>query len=200
MDISKKRPLARAWLGSVILSAIGLLSPLIFADFEKGMTYYEAGQLTEAVDEWTIDANGGDSDAQFNLGYMYDNGEGVPQDAKKAVYWYTLSAEQGDSNAQRKLGLMYANGEGVPQDAKKAAYWFTLSAEQGDSNAQYNLGIMYIYGQGIEPNFELAYMWANLAAANGADPDVRDGAAEELNSEQLARAQKMSSDWAAAHP
>jgi len=43
-------------------------------------------------------------------------------------------------------------------------------------------------------------MWGNLAAANGAEPDVRDEAAEELNSEQLTRAQKMSSDWAAAHP
>ena len=79
-------------------------------------------------------------------------------------------------------------------------YWYTLSAEQGNSIAQLNLGRMYVFGKGIEPNFELAYMWANLAAANGAEPDVRDAAAEELNSEQLARAQKMSSDWAAAHP
>ena len=50
-------------------------------------------------------------------------------------------------------------------------------------------------------------MWGNLAAANGAEldvrdeaADVRDEAAKELNSEQLARAQQMSSDWAAAHP
>jgi hypothetical protein len=43
-------------------------------------------------------------------------------------------------------------------------------------------------------------MWGNLAAANGAEPDVLDLAAEELNSEQLFRAQQMSSDWAAAHP
>ena len=164
MDISKKRPLARAWLGSAILSAIGLLSPLVFADLEKGMTYYKAGQFTEALAEWTIDANGGDSVAQHSLGDLYERGEGVPQDAKKAVYWYTLSAEQGFSVAQR------------------------------------NLGIMYLFGKGIEPNLELAYMWGNLAAANGAEPDIRDLAAEELNSEQLARAQKMSSDWAAAHP
>ncbi|HAB36764.1 MAG TPA: hypothetical protein DCE52_01950, partial [Rhodobacteraceae bacterium] len=59
MDISKKRPSVRAWLGTAILSAIGLLSPLVFADFEKGMTYYKAGQFTEALAEWTIDANGG---------------------------------------------------------------------------------------------------------------------------------------------
>jgi TPR repeat protein len=57
--------------------------------------------------------------------------------------------------------------------------------------AKHYLGIAYLYGKGIESNFELAYMWGNLAAANGA---------EKLNSEQLARAQKMSSDWATAHP
>jgi TPR repeat protein len=152
MDISKKRLSVRAWLGSAILSAIGLLSPLVFADFEKGMTYCKAGQLTEVVAEWTIDANGGDSNAQYNLGLMYQDGLGVPQDAKKAVYWYTLSAEQGNSGAQINLGNSYSNGEGVPQDAKKAVYWYTLSAEQGVSVAQRNLGIMYLYGQGIEPN------------------------------------------------
>ncbi|MDO7674445.1 MAG: hypothetical protein MUQ43_08485, partial [Reinekea forsetii] len=71
MDISKKRLSVRAWLGSAILSAIGLLSPLVFADVEKGFTYYNLGQFTEALAEWTIDANGGDSNAQFALGYMY---------------------------------------------------------------------------------------------------------------------------------
>ena len=102
---------------------------------------------------------------------------------------------------------MYSEGQGVPQDAKKAVYWYTLSAEQGVPVAQLNLGLLYLHGEGIEPNFELAYMWGNLAAANGAEldvrdeaADVRDEAAKELNSEQLARAQQMSSDWAAAHP
>jgi TPR repeat protein len=113
---------------------------------------------------------------------------------------WTTDANNGNSVAQFYLGTSYYNGEGVPQDAKKAVYWYTLSAEQGNSGGQRNLGIMYYTGEGIEPNFELAYMWGNLAAANGAEPDVRDAAAEELNSEQLARAQKMSSDWVAVHP
>jgi hypothetical protein len=32
--------------------------------------------------------------AQFDLGYMYDTGEGVPQDEVEAVRWYRLAAEQ----------------------------------------------------------------------------------------------------------
>ena len=114
MDMSKKRPSVRAWLGSAILSAIGLLSPLVFADFEKGMTYYKAGQFTEALAEWTIDANGGDSVAQHSLGVLYERGEGAPKDAKKAVFWYTLAAEQGYYRAQHNLGIMYEFGKGAP--------------------------------------------------------------------------------------
>ena len=33
--------------------------------------------------------------AQYNLGVMYENGQGVPQDYKEAVKWYRLAAEQG---------------------------------------------------------------------------------------------------------
>ena len=70
-----------------------------------------------------------DAGAQFNLGVMYDNGEGVPQDYVEAMKWYHKAAEQGHAGAQFNLGLMYANGNGVPQDYAKAAKWFRLGAE-----------------------------------------------------------------------
>ena len=52
-------------------------------------------------------ANAGDASAQCNLGWMYMEGEGVPQDYKEAVKWYRLSADQGDADAQYNLGVMY---------------------------------------------------------------------------------------------
>ena len=55
----------------------------------------------------------GTPDAQNNLGVMYANGEGVPEDDAEAVRWYRLAADQGDADAQYNLGVMYANGEGV---------------------------------------------------------------------------------------
>ena len=33
--------------------------------------------------------------AQFNLGVMYANGDGVPKDAAEAVKWYRKAADQG---------------------------------------------------------------------------------------------------------
>ena len=59
-------------------------------------------------------AEQGDADAQSTLGFMYENGRGVPQDDAEAVRWYRLAAEQGNSLAQNNLGFMYGNGRGVP--------------------------------------------------------------------------------------
>jgi TPR repeat protein len=38
--------------------------------------------------------------AQFNLGVMYSDGQGVPQNDAEAVRWYRLAAEQGHAGAQ----------------------------------------------------------------------------------------------------
>lgn len=37
-------------------------------------------------------AEQGDADAQYNLGVMYEFGDGVPQSYKQAVKWYTQAA------------------------------------------------------------------------------------------------------------
>ena len=41
-----------------------------------------------------------DATAQFNLGDMYEFGQGVPQDYEEAVNWYRLAADQGNATAQ----------------------------------------------------------------------------------------------------
>jgi TPR repeat protein len=49
-------------------------------------------------------AKQGNADAQYNLGVMYDNGEGVPQDDETAMKWFGLAAKQGNSDAQQRYG------------------------------------------------------------------------------------------------
>ena len=87
-------------------------------------------------------AEGGIGLAQYNLGFMYDNGEGVPQDYKEAVKWYRKSAEQGHAIAQSNLGVMYAKGKGVPQDYKQAYAWWSVAKVNGNEKAEKNLGIL----------------------------------------------------------
>ena len=44
-------------------------------------------------------AEQGDASAQYNLGVLYDNGLGVPQDKVRAYMWFTLSVAQGRDGA-----------------------------------------------------------------------------------------------------
>jgi len=71
-----------------------------------GLTAYNSGDYATALREWKPLAEQGDVDAQYNLGLMYDNGRGVPQDDKTAVKWYRLAAEKGDASAQYNLSVM----------------------------------------------------------------------------------------------
>jgi len=85
-------------------------------------------------------AKQGDAQAQFNLGFMYDNEKGVLQDYKEAVRWYTKSAEQGDAIAQNKLGLMHVKGQGVPKDYVMAHMYWNIAAVSGIEDAIKNRG------------------------------------------------------------
>jgi hypothetical protein len=108
-----------------------------------------------------------DADEQFNLGLVYENGNGVEQDLKQAVYWYTKAAEQGYADAQYNLALIYENGNGVEQDFKQAVYWYTKAAEQGYGDAQYNLALTYENGNGVEQDVKQAVYWYTKAAEQG---------------------------------
>ena len=142
------------------------------------------------------DAESGDATAQFNLGVMYQSGQGVPQDYADAMKWYRLAADQGDEDAQNNLGVMYAKGQGVPQDYAEAVKWFRLAADQGHAWAQDSLGVMYKNGDGVPQDFTEAYAWFSVAAAGGY-PDAtnkRDVAAGELTPEQLSEAKKRAAE------
>ncbi len=72
-------------------------------------------------------AEQGDPEAQFNLGVMYYEGEGMPQSDVKAARWYRKAAEQGHAIAQFRLGYMYFYGRGVPEDHIKAYAWWSFA-------------------------------------------------------------------------
>ena len=97
----------------VLLFSLLLGVPSYSADFNKGLTAAQSGDFATALKEWKPLAEEGNAAAQNNLGLMYDNGWGVPQDYKESVYWYRLAVEQGYEVAQYNLGLMYEKGKGV---------------------------------------------------------------------------------------
>ena len=70
-----------------------------------------------------------------NLGLLYQNGQGVPQDYVKAREWYEKAADKGSAFAMTNLGLLYQNGRGVPQDYGKARKWYEKAADKGNAYA-----------------------------------------------------------------
>ena len=136
-------------------------------DFWVGSAYYLRGDFTAALREWRPLAEEGDARAQYYLGIMHANGEGVPENDRQAAYWFQKSARQGNSQSQYHLGAMYANGEGVPEDDPQAVYWFRKSAKQGDARAQFNLGVMYEFGEGVPEDDRQAVNWYRRAAEQG---------------------------------
>jgi len=180
----------------MIALAMGLAVPA-WAGFDEGVTAYNKGDYKTALREWRPLAERGDAGAQYNLGLMYQEGDGVPQNYVEAVGWYRKAAEQGNVDAQNNLGLMYDKGHGAPRDHVEAARWYRKAAEQGYANAQNNLGYMYGNGLGLAQDYVQAHMWFNLAAAQGLEiaRKGRDLVEKRMTPADVSRAQRMAREW-----
>jgi len=174
---------------------------LVYADFQAGLAAYNQGDYATALKEWQPLAEQGDATAQFNLGVLYEKGQGVPQGYGAAVRWYRLAAKQGHAHAQFNLGSMYRLGQGVLQDYGEAARWYRLAADQSVATAQINLAILYGDGLGVLKDYVQAHMWAYLAAAQNQEnaTELRDLLAEGMTPEQIAEAQRLAREWLAQH-
>ncbi len=51
-------------------------------------------------------AEQGVAQAQYNLGVMYGDGEGVPQDYVQAHLWFNLAAAQGQEQAKKNRDIV----------------------------------------------------------------------------------------------
>jgi TPR repeat protein len=105
--------------------------------------------------------------AQYNLGCMYDNGDGVRKNAREAVRYYELAAAQSHCDAEYNLALKYIDGDGVAKDEARAAQLYERAALSGIRNAQYNAGVMYEMGMGVEIDIPRAIKYFKMCAAQG---------------------------------
>ena len=68
---------------------------------------FGSGGYTQSEFEETLRrAEQGESLAQWRLGVMYYNGEGVSPDYQESAKWFQLAADQGNAAAQYNLGLL----------------------------------------------------------------------------------------------
>jgi TPR repeat protein len=185
-------------------STRAIAGPALADHYEDATAAYNRGDYATAVRLLLPLASGGNRTAQYNLGLMYDLGQGVPQNDAEAMRWYLKAAEQGEGSAQTNLGFMYANGKGVPQDYAEAVKWYRKAANQGEPGGQLNLGLMYAEGEGVPQDYAEAHKWLTLAASRfpASEADNRDAAiknrdsvAAKMTPQQVSQAQKLASEW-----
>lgn len=104
-------------------------------EWDRARSAHERGDYAAEVALIRPLAEKGFAFAQFNLGVLYDQGKGLPQDNAQAMQWYQKAAEQGLPQAQVNLGIMYEQGQGVKPDYVRAYFWYALAESQGDGQA-----------------------------------------------------------------
>ncbi|MGA8170613.1 MAG: tetratricopeptide repeat protein [Methylocystis sp.] len=107
---------------SASLCAQAVAKPL-----EEGMDAYLRGDYATALKILEPLAIGGDPAAQSSIGYMLQNGLGLPRDPAKAANFFHAAADHGYAPAMVNLGAMFEAGIGVPEDYIEAYKWYSLA-------------------------------------------------------------------------
>ena len=112
--------------------------------------------------------------ANFRIGDMYAEGNGVPKDTSEANRWYQRGMDMASAGARARwfaadvyLANAYLQSKGVPLDFGAAMHWMKDAAEQGNRQAQVSLGSMYRDGQGSPQDYGEAMYWYRKAADQG---------------------------------
>ena len=150
-----------------------------------------------AVSEVLKRAQAGDPNAQNELGLLYSEGRGLPQNYLEAKDWFRKAADQGHAGAQVNLGTLYSLGQGAPYSDPMALFWFQRAAEQRNALAFAKLGMMYERGRGVPQSLIEAHMWYSLSAAYGEKraAESRDAVASRMTPGQIAEAEDRAKKW-----
>lgn len=125
-------------LGQIILTAVYNEQgdvPYVHT-FNQGMIALSKDDYADAAKLLRPLAERGDRRAQFWIGYMHQEGQGLPRDFAEALKWLRRSADQGENGAQYQLARIYAEASGVPRDLVTAYMWLSLAASQGHDRSE----------------------------------------------------------------
>lgn len=148
-----------------------------------GLSSLKSGDKVSAFEALSFAADKGHPIAQWKLGRMYAEGDGVQRDDYKAFELFSEVADAhaddgpNEPNARIVANAFVALGgyyrEGIPNtevkaDAARARQIYQYAASYfGDPEAQVNLARMYYSGEGGDQDVLQAARWAKLAADKG---------------------------------
>ncbi|MDJ0948927.1 MAG: tetratricopeptide repeat protein [Alphaproteobacteria bacterium] len=184
------------------LAWIALLAVVIWAPAQAGIydgiAAFKRGDYQTAYAELLPAAKAGHPVAQYYVGRMRDDGNGVARDREKAVAWYRKAAERGHADAQYRLGVLYLWGWGIEQSRSQALLWHLRAARQGHVDAQTSVGRLYARGaKGIAANNVEAWKWLTIASRGGSPQASLSVTTVEqrLTASELAKARRLAAKF-----
>jgi len=193
------RTLLSAFAAVAAFEMLAIAGPL-----EEGIDAYRAKDYARAAEMWRPLADKGDAVAQFRLGTLYAEGNGVERNDATAFAWFQRAADQGYADAQYDVGASYFAGLGVRKDDAQAVRWFQRAANQGMVYAQLNLGLLYASGNGVARDNVEALKWLELALfalpAGGTRTDASRAivdVAGKMTRDEIDEAKRRERDWKA---
>lgn len=107
--------------------------------YEEGLLHYHGrgvGQDFEKAQQlWEQAAELGDTNAQNNLGIIFEFGQGIAPDLQRAVAYYRQAAEGGNVLAQLNLGKTHLRERDAGITQEEAKRWLQMAARQGSDEA-----------------------------------------------------------------
>src|SRR5262245_39397781 len=104
---SRRAAMGFARLGAVLVCLLlGAVGAALADAFEDGLAAYNRNDYKSAAKLWRPLAEKGNTVAQYNLGTMYFNGQGVVKNFAEAEKWWRAAADHGNPDAQLGLGYM----------------------------------------------------------------------------------------------
>ena len=120
-------------------------------DYRDGTCGYSQ-DYAKALEFWHRAADLGYAAAHCNIGYAYNNGEGVVIDKKKANHYYELAVMGGNLYARYNLG----NNELKAGNVERAVKHFIIAAASGDSGFLNQMKRMYSNGYATKEDYTKA--------------------------------------------
>ena len=121
----------------------------------------------EAAAQLISKAEGGDPDAQYLVGKLYQEGPVLIPDSVEAQYWFDQSARQGVVAAQYALGQLYLTDDAEVHDAELGIQWLEYAAHHGSDRAAYRLGKEYLRGKVVKRDPAKAVEYLTQSAETG---------------------------------
>ncbi len=136
-------------------------------DTESGIRFYKAKNYKDALPYFQRAAKAGDPVAMDFLGYMYENGYGVPVNGTIAMNLYRKGEAKGHTPCIVGIGRLYREGIGVTVNHKTAYNYFFKAAELKNYEAEYYVYRCKMEGKGTEQDLPGALAYAERSAFDG---------------------------------